>query len=104
QTIESMIEWRHQTRKGETKMTNQAKAIETMKKMIEGQLKAVARIYGGMENIPERQRRNVGGMISVKESQEMLSVAQYTGDFVVEDYHITRTDIDHQIRITVRLV
>ncbi len=83
--------------------SKQRKAVETMKKLINGQLKAKARIWGSIEAIPARNKRAAGGILKISEHPELQSVAPTIGEYEFAGYHITRRQVDQLDNCTVTL-
>jgi len=83
--------------------SRQAKAIQTMKNLIEGQLKAKARIWGSIDNIPTANKRLVGGILRISEYPELASVAPTTGMHNFAGYKIVRRKVDQLDNCTITL-
>ena len=81
--------------------TRQAKAVETMKDRIRGQELAIARIWGSVEAIPERQRRVIGFILKMSEHPEMHSVAPTVGEHEFAGFRIIRRKADQLDQCTI---
>jgi len=69
-----------------------------------GQELAHARIWGSIEEIPERHKRTIGAVLRVSEYPELQSVAPTTGEFEFAGFKITRRKIDELDNCTIKRI
>jgi len=74
-------------------MTNTQKARQTMEQLVSGQEKALAWIYGSVENVRARGKAIVG-CTNYSQNPELAAVAPTTGTFEVEGFSILRRKVD----------
>ena len=66
--------------------------IETMENLVNGQEKALARIYGTIEHA--RKKGPIVGCSNMAQNPELAQVAPHHGDFEVNGFRIQRRQVD----------
>ena len=74
-------------------MTDTQKALATMEQLVSGQEKALAWIYGSVENVRARGKQ-VTGCTNYSQNPELTAVAPTTGTFEVAGFSILRRKVD----------